>query len=788
MRKHLVLLSLSGAIAIPACGSSPFRQLYDLDDLPLLKTGVRTYQVSSHDPTGGNGDAGHYVRVAGNVKVLADLKGPGVVRRIWSANPSGRLRISVDGAAVVDAPFQDLFEDKVRGFRSPVAGRSSGGWYSYVPISFSKSCVITATDAGDFYYQVTWQKLPAGSAVTPFGGDMTLADTAASDKALDIWSRLGDETPDTRAVPLPKRFISLPPGGRWAQPVQGPGTITGLRFAFPPSVTWSTLRQTVLRISFDGERSAVEAPLADFLGMGFDGVKWKSLALGLGDAGGYCYFRMPFRRNARIELENQSRSSFQASFSGSARPGVPKTPWGYFHANYHTAINAAGQDYVFGKFLGAGHVVGVTENMRGNGTLWFLEGDEKVYVDGSKSPDIYGTGTEDFYNCGWYFQTGLVDVALHGVSHKTDNEIAAWRFEIPDAIPFQRQIDFHIEHGGANDVPGSEYSSVIYWYGTAGSKDVTGAMPRGSGLLPKPFIAPIEAAIQASDANWVVAGGGTVRKQPWQSLGGYRGAGRALIKGRPGAEASFGVALGFTDDYDVDVYQSGAGTASQASLIVDGSPVAAALLRDSGSPLPVRKVNAGVVRLTEGKHAVGVRIASGSSISLAAVRIQPRSPLVRDFAVLGPFPILGAQGAKTALPADGKMPDWAQGYVVGSRTLKWTVLRAPSGMLDLFATLSPNLNVAAYVSFAVKSPRDQSLPLMVGSDDGLQVWVNGSLVTTNNVVRAFVLDQDRVPVTLKAGWNTIVLKVAQGEGAWAVSARFPDPGRLLQYAAIAPAS
>lgn len=787
MQKRFVLLLLLGIFGAPVSAISPFRQLYDLDDLPLLKTGIRTYQVSSHDPAGGNADAGHFVRVAGNVKVLADLQGPGIVRRIWSANPSGRLRISVDGAAVVDAPFQDVFENKVRGFRSPVAGRTSGGWYSYVPIAFGQSCVITATDAGNFYYQVTWQKLAEGSVVTPFGGDLSQADAASSDKALDVWTRLGDDVLDKRAVALPKRFISLPPGGRWAQPIQGPGTITALRFAFPSSVTWSTLRQTVLRISFDGEKSAVEAPLADFLGLGFERTRWKSLALGMSDAGGYCYFRMPFRRNARIELENQSRFSFQASFTGLARPGVPQKAWGYFHANYHSAVNAAGRDYEFGKLQGVGHVVGVTESMRGNGTLWFLEGDEKVYVDGSNVPDIYGTGTEDFYNCGWYFQTGLVDAPLHGVSHKTDNEIAAWRFEIPDAIPFQRQLDFHMEHGGTDDVPGSEYSSVIYWYGKAGSKDAAGALPRGSALLPKPFVAPIEGAIQATDANWVAAGGGTIRKQPWQTLGRYRGAGRMLIKGKPGAEASFGVEARFTDDYVVDTYLSGAGTTSQATLIVDGSPVGAPL-RDMGAPLPVRKVNAGVIRLTEGKHAVGLRLTSGSSIGVSAVRLQPGSPLVRDFVVLGPFPISGAQGAKTTLPADGKAPSFSQGYVVGSRTLKWTVLRASSGMLDLFATLSPNENVAAYVGFAVKSPNAQTLPLMIGSDDGVQVWANGALVATNNVVRGFRLDEDKVPVTLKAGWNTVVLKVAQGTAAWAVSARFPDPGRLLQFAAIAPAS
>ncbi len=39
-------------------------------------------------------------------------------------------------------------------------------------------------------------------------------------------------------------------------------------------------------------------------------------------------------------------------------------------------------------------------------TADFLEGDERVFVDGQESPHIYGTGTEDFYEGGFYFRDG----------------------------------------------------------------------------------------------------------------------------------------------------------------------------------------------------------------------------------------------------------------------------------------------------------------------------------------------------------------------------------------------
>jgi hypothetical protein len=49
---------------------------------------------------------------------------------------------------------------------------------------------------------------------------------------------------------------------------------------------------------------------------------------------------------------------------------------------------------------GRGKFVGVSQTMRGRiasgNTRAYLEGDERAYVDGSRTPDLHGTGTEDF--------------------------------------------------------------------------------------------------------------------------------------------------------------------------------------------------------------------------------------------------------------------------------------------------------------------------------------------------------------------------------------------------------
>ena len=100
--------------------------------------------------------------------------------------------------------------------------------------------------------------------------------------------------------------------------------------------------------------------------------------------------------------------------------------------------------------------------------ITFLEGDEQVTVDGEKTPSILGTGTEDYFSSGWYYDTGAYSALYHGCPIKDDakGRISAYRFHIEDPIPFTKSIVFNIEHGGRNDVPPADYCSVAFWYQT----------------------------------------------------------------------------------------------------------------------------------------------------------------------------------------------------------------------------------------------------------------------------------------------------------------------------------
>jgi hypothetical protein len=101
----------------------------------------------------------------------------------------------------------------------------------------------------------------------------------------------------------------------------------------------------------------------------------------------------------------------------------------------------------------------------------YLEGDERVHVDGSRSPQLHGTGTEDFYEGAWYFaydtfsnpQNGNTGFEMQelGCAHVCDG---VYRLMLGDAVPFSRSLRFGIEHGMADEWP-ADYGSTAFWYG-----------------------------------------------------------------------------------------------------------------------------------------------------------------------------------------------------------------------------------------------------------------------------------------------------------------------------------
>ena len=61
--------------------------------------------------------------------------------------------------------------------------------------------------------------------------------------------------------------------------------------------------------------------------------------------------------------------------------------------------------------------------------------------------------------------------------------------------------------------------------------------------------------------------------------------------------------------------------------------------------------------------------------------------------------------------------------------------------------------------------------LSIGSDDGLKIWHNGTLVHDRWVRRLSHIDDDIVPLKLKAGKNQLLIKIQNASGAWSFVTR-----------------
>jgi hypothetical protein len=91
-----------------------------------------------------------------------------------------------------------------------------------------------------------------------------------------------------------------------------------------------------------------------------------------------------------------------------------------------------------------------------SGMQFFMEGDERVYVDDARSPALYGTGTEDAFNGGFYYNKGAFSLATHGAGPfitRPDGHGAQSQYRVfaGDGVVWDSALAFGMEHGGGDE-------------------------------------------------------------------------------------------------------------------------------------------------------------------------------------------------------------------------------------------------------------------------------------------------------------------------------------------------
>ncbi len=287
----------------------------------------------------------------------------------------------------------------------------------------------------------------------------------------------------------------------------GPGVITHIWMTFlgPEPHPWAkngsaNHQEMLLRMYWDGNpRPAVEAPVGDFFANSF-GKRSEviSLPVIVEDADSYnCFWHMPFRKSARIEVVNESEkpiSLLYYNIDWIKKDRIPKdTP--YFYAQYRQEYPVEkGKDYVILETQGKGHYVGTVLSVRTRSPSWFGEGDEKIYIDGESRASIWGTGTEDYFLSAWGLKT--TSTPYFGVPYFDQwgivgGHTSAYRWHINDPLVFNKGIKVTFEHWGwispdenaqykshSWNEREDDYSSVAFWY-QAGEPTFKARAPHG---------------------------------------------------------------------------------------------------------------------------------------------------------------------------------------------------------------------------------------------------------------------------------------------------------------------
>lgn len=175
----------------------------------------------------------------------------------------------------------------------------------------------------------------------------------------------------------------------------------------------------------------------------------------------------------------------------------------------------------------------------------------------------------------------------------------------------------------------------------------------------------------------------------------------------------------------------------------------------------------------------------------AEVNLQQHFGFLPQWKLIGPFDNTDKKGFDIAYAPETEL-NFSAKYAGKTAEVAWTDFETTDeyGVVDLAKALAPHKGAITYAATKYPSERAQQVELRLGTPNAWKLWVNGELVFARDEYhRGTQLDQYRVPVSLKAGANTILLKVCQNEQTedWAQKWQYQLRVCDAAGAAVAPA-
>lgn len=473
----------------------------------------KTVLDSSLNQKAGPRDCNYFLReeVEGELtwNVLTEHHGPGVMTRLWlTGDPfHGPFEIYVDDdkQPILRTTIDELFSGNIYPFIKPLVldyEDSSRGRVCYLPIPFNKYLKIRSADSTtSFYWQANIALFDQNQGVKPFSLNLNADTRQALDNACLAWSNrngLGSikSTHTWTTSELAPHQETL------IYDNNGDGQIKVLIFN-TQDLSYAALQRLQLRIFWDGASTpAVDVPFTHFFNQGTKEKDYHAFFMGKEGNIYTCKIPMPFK-SVKITMQNNNIDPLPICHDITVEH-VPIDTEQRFYSSYEHRSFKYGTVFKALELEGRGRFFGmnlITKEVGAQSTPpnFTQEGNEYIYIDGEQDPSWRGTGTEDYFNCAYYYKFGEIDTPTHGcmdlhtskkgytpgygdatVIGTNNGLVSAYRFHLLDSIPFKEQLIFILEAGcpkkGAlaevNGVEDLSYQWTCYWYQDTEAKEI----------------------------------------------------------------------------------------------------------------------------------------------------------------------------------------------------------------------------------------------------------------------------------------------------------------------------
>lgn len=153
------------------------------------------------------------------------------------------------------------------------------------------------------------------------------------------------------------------------------------------------------------------------------------------------------------------------------------------------------------------------------------------------------------------------------------------------------------------------------------------------------------------------------------------------------------------------------------------------------------------------------------------VDIQRHFGFLPEWKIVGPFDNKEEKGFAVAYAPELELKDAGEPNLQGEYDgqvgkVVWSSISTNDdfGVIDIAKQIENYKGSVMYAATAWNSAREQHVEIRLGTPNSWKLWLNGKLVFEREEYhRSSQMDQYRVPVTLQAGRNTLMLKIGQNE-------------------------